>query len=220
MTDVDNKPEDRRMQKQDWWLDVLITIMLGITALSTAWSGYQASLWNGIQSTFYSQASAKRIESTRASTLAATTRNLDIWMFGQWVEYYATGQTDLADFYQQRFRPEFKPAFEAWIASEPLKNPNAPASPFAMPEYKLALDEQAKALEGEAEKIFFDGRQANATGDRYVLNTVVLASVLFLSGVSSRLNWRRGRIFMIFLALGLLLFGLYNLIVYPITSIG
>ena len=47
-------------------------------------------------------------------------------------------QTELADFYFKRFREEFRPAVDAWVATRPLKNPNAPLTPFAMPQYKLA----------------------------------------------------------------------------------
>jgi hypothetical protein len=46
--------------------------------------------------------------------------------FTQWVDAYARNETQLADFYRQRFRPEFKPAVEAWIATRPLQNPQAP----------------------------------------------------------------------------------------------
>ena len=35
-------------------------------------------------------------------------------------------QTQLTDFYFDRFRAEFRPAVNAWVATKPLKNPNAP----------------------------------------------------------------------------------------------
>ena len=36
---------------------------------------------------------------------------------------------------QQRFRPNFLVAFNAWIATDPLVNPSAPKGPTYMPEY-------------------------------------------------------------------------------------
>jgi len=206
------------MEPQNRWIEIFVTIILGLATLATAWSGYQAALWGGIQSTLYSQASAKRMESVRNSSAADTTINLDIWIFGQWVEYKANGQDTLADFFEQRFRDEFKPAFDAWMATDPFNNPTAPPRPFIMPEYRLSLSEEAQSLELEAENTFAQGQQANQNSDHYVLNTVILASVLFLSSLQSRLGWRLGRILIIILAVGLLISGVYNLITYPLAT--
>ena len=60
------------------------------------------------------------------------------------MDAYALDQTMLADFYYARFRDEFEPAVKAWVATKPLKNPDAPLTPFAMPEYKLAAREEAE----------------------------------------------------------------------------
>ena len=71
--------------------------------------------------------------------------------FTQWVNAYALKQTELADFYFKRFRTEFKPAVDAWIATRPLKNPDAPLTPFAMPQYQLAARAEAERLDAQAE---------------------------------------------------------------------
>ena len=39
--------------------------------------------------------------------------------------------------YRERFRAEFKPAFEAWLKLDPENNPDTP-SPFALPEHAPA----------------------------------------------------------------------------------
>src|SRR5947209_8123456 len=59
-----------RRERTDRWFQVITAIMLGLVAVATAWSGYQATRWAGEQSTLYAQASALRVESTRNSTLA------------------------------------------------------------------------------------------------------------------------------------------------------
>ena len=38
--------------------EIASTVILAIAALATAWAGYQASLWDGIQSSDYGKASA------------------------------------------------------------------------------------------------------------------------------------------------------------------
>ena len=93
----------------------------------------------------------------------------------------------LADFYFQRFRPEFKPAVEAWAALRPLKNADAPPTPFAMPEYKLAKSEEADKLLAEAEASSADARESNQRSDNYVLAVVLFAASLFFAGISTKL---------------------------------
>ena len=67
--------------------------------------------------------------------------------FTQWVDAYALKERELADFYFKRFRDEFQPAVNAWVATRPLKNPDAPLTPFAMPQYKLAAQAEADRLD-------------------------------------------------------------------------
>jgi hypothetical protein len=108
---------------------------------------------------------AARVESTRASDLANAQAQIDVATFIQWADAYASGNPLLRDFYYERFRPEFKPAVLAWIATRPLQNPNAPLTPFAMPQYRLAAREQATALNKAADEA---STQARTTMSRSV----------------------------------------------------
>lgn len=184
--------------------------------MATAWSGYQSSRWGGEQSTSYSQAGAFRTESTRASNQAGQLTQIDIGLFTNWVNAYAGGDERLINFYEKRFRDEFKPAFDAWVATDPANNPDAPKSPFAMPEYQVSLTQEADRLEVEASETFAKGQVANQTSDNYILNTVFLASVMFLGGIASRFKAMSARWVLIVFSLAILTFGLYNILTYPI----
>ena len=81
------------------------------------------------------------------SDLANAQQQVDVATFMQWVDAYARGETELVTFYRERFRPEFKPAFDAWIATKPLKTKGAPLTPFAMPQYRLAAKAEADRLD-------------------------------------------------------------------------
>ena len=105
--------------------EVIATIVLAFATLATAWSGYQAARWGGVQSTLYSQAGALRTESVRAANEGLIEMLLDVDLFTQWVNAGSDANQDLADFYSARFRPEFVPAFEAWLATDPLNNSSA-----------------------------------------------------------------------------------------------
>ncbi len=113
---------------------------------------------------------------------------------------YGAGNTQLETFYQRRFRAEFKPAFEAWLQSRPAVNPQAAPGPFTLPEYRLALAEQATRLATEAERLFQEGQTANEHGDNYVLDTVVFGGVLFFAGISQQLRRRSMRLVLLGLA--------------------
>jgi hypothetical protein len=101
------------------------------------------------------------------------------------------------------------------LATDPFNNPNAPAGPLLMPQYKVSLAEKADQLEAEAAQTFNLGQAANQQSDDYVLNTVFLATVLFLTAIAERFEWNAVRAVVLVFALGMLLFGIYHLVVYP-----
>lgn len=196
--------------------EVIATFVLALATVATAWSGYQAARWGGEQSTSYSQAGAMRTESVRASNQAGQLIQIDVGLFTNWVNAFAAGDSRLTTFYEDRFRDEFKPAFEAWLATEPVNNPDAPSTPFEMPEYQVSAAEESNLLESQASETFAKGEKANQIGDNYILNTVFLASVLFLGGIASRFKAMAARWVIILFSLGILIFGLYNILTYPI----
>jgi hypothetical protein len=185
-------------------LEFVATVLLSIATVATAWSGYQASRWNGEQAAAFSRASALRIESTKAAGLADAQSQIDVATFIQWVDAYAQEQTELTDFYYERFRDEFKPAMDAWIAARPLRNPDAPLTPFVMPEYQVQARVESEQLEAEAESFSAMARTNIQRATNYVLGVVLFASVLFFAGMSTKLRSPRLRAFL--LCFGVLIF--------------
>jgi hypothetical protein len=112
----------------------------------------------------------------------------DIATFTQWVDAYVAGNTELADFYRQRVRKEFQPAFEAWIATNPRTNPSAPASPFDLPQYRVAQADEAKRLNAVANVQSAAASTANERSDKYMLAVVLFATSLFFAGMSTKLH--------------------------------
>jgi len=86
-----------------------------------------------------------------------------------------------------------------------------------MPEYSVSLAEKADQLEVEAGETFDEGRAANQQSDDYILNAVLLASVLFLVGIASRFDWQPVRYAILVGALIPLVIGVYNILTYPIA---
>jgi len=183
---------------------VIATVLLALATVATAWSGYQASRWNGEASKATARGNAARIESTRQSDLANAQAQVDVAVFTQWVDAYAKQEAELRDFYFKRFRAEFKPALVAWIATKPRTNPNAPLTPFAMPQYTSAAKADADRLETEADAWAAKARTYVQRSTNYVLGVVLFASALFFAGMSTKLPARRLRVAM--LAIGIVVF--------------
>jgi hypothetical protein len=169
-------------------LELIATVLLALATVGTAWSGYQASRWNGEQAKASARASAARIESAKAAGTANAQKQVDVATFTAWVDAYAQSQQKLAAFYFARFRNEFRPAAEAWVATLPLQNPRAPLTPFAMPQYRLAAEGEAAALEVKAERLAAESRVDVQRSTNYVLAVVLFATVLFFAGMSTKLS--------------------------------
>ena len=204
-------------ERREWWVEFVAVVLLAIATLGVAWSGYQSARWSGVQSTDYTEAGGARVEANRAASQADTELVVDVSMFTNWLDAYAQGDAKLADFYSARFRDEFKVAFDAWVATDPASDPDAPPTPFAMPEYQLASQEEADRLEEEANALLDEGKAANEQSDKYVLNTVILVSVLFFAGIAQR-RFRRLEYRMVLTGLGaaMLIYGLVNIFRYPV----
>jgi hypothetical protein len=181
-------------------MELVAAILLSLATLGIAWSGYQGARWNGRQAREYAQANTARNLANRAETDGDEESTQDLLNFNRWLEVTTEGNQTLADLYVRRFRPEFLPAFEAWLASDPFNNPAAEASPLREPEYKVADLEESDRLEREGTKHFELGKEATENTDSYVLTTVFFAAVLFFAGISMRFVWQRMRVAVLVLA--------------------
>ena len=170
------------------WVEIVATVLLALAAVATAWSSYQANRWNGEQAKAAARVNVLRIEAARAQGLAEGQTQVDIAMFFQWVNATANDEQELADFYEARFRPEFQPAFDAWLATDPLTSTEAPPTPFAMEEYQLqarTASEEADAEAAQTAALVLDHLQTSAN---YVLAIVLFAVSLFFAGMSAKLR--------------------------------
>ena len=174
-------------QRRDW-VEVGATVLLAFAAVATAWSSYQATRWNGEQAKASSSVNKTRILAARSAGLANAQQQVDVATFIQWVDAYAHDEAKLVRFYRQRFRPEFTPAFNAWIATRPIKTKGAPPTPFAMPQYRLAAREEAARLDQTEEKLAAEVRRDIQRSTNYVLGVVLFAVALFFAGMSTKLT--------------------------------
>jgi hypothetical protein len=197
--------------------ELAATLLLALAAVGTAWSTYQSTRWHGKQAKAQSASIAARVESTRQANVANRQGQIDVALFTQWVDAYARNESELAAFYRKRFRPEFVPAFNAWVATRPRKNPDAPLSPFALPQYKLAAAAATDRLEAQA------GSHSKLVGryiqraDNYSLAVVLFAASLFFAALTTRLRGPGARMTILGLAYVVFLGTAIWLATFPVT---
>ena len=204
-----------KLRRHERIIEILEAVVLAIVAVATAWSGYQSAKWDGREALLYGEASKYRVQGDELATLAGQDRLYDITTFDAWLQAKAGGQEPLADLFERRFRGEYRVAFEAWLATDPLNNPDAPPGPIFMPEYHSAKADEAKELERRASETFDRGTEARRIADDYVRITVRLAAVLFLIAVSQRFEVRGVRIGLMSVAAVILATGVFQLTTAP-----
>jgi hypothetical protein len=201
--------------RQDRRVTIIEAALLAIVALLAAWSGYASAKWSTESRLELAQASAARVEANRAAGVDAELVEFDSSTFDAWFTAYVAGNEDAMAVAQRRFRPEFEVAFEAWQATDPATNPDAPPGPTYMPEYERPGKQEAQRLDAEAEEHFAKGAEDGEAADRYVRITVYLATVLFMVGISGHFRVPVARYGLVGLSVGILIFALVLLITSP-----
>jgi hypothetical protein len=205
----------RKESRFDRWVDVASVILISLATVLTAWCGYEAARWTGIQTRAYNDASTLRIQAAVSAGRSNTLQTIDVATFLEFVRAVATHSTDEQNFIYKRFRPEMRRAVAAWVATKPLTNPSAPSSPFAMPQYELKTTQEAARLNALASERFATASEANELGDQYVRLTVIFAAVSFLAGISTRFFFPN-HLIVVVIGFGALAFGLIRLFELPI----
>jgi hypothetical protein len=196
-------------------LEIAEAIVLAVVAIATAWSGYQAALWTGRQGELYGEASKLRVQAEGMATAANQERLYNASTVVEWLKAEALGDKKLADLFERRILPEFRPAFEAWKGTNPLHNPDAPAGPSLMSQYRNSKTEEASKLNEEGANVFEQGNTARHHSDEYVRVTVTLATVLLLMAISQRFKTSSVRIGLAVVAMLLLCFPVFRILTLP-----
>ena len=201
--------------RRDRWIAIFEAVLLSVVALMAAWSGYSAAKWGTKSSLSLAKASSTRTKASLAQVQATQIRTLDSVSFNAAETAYASKDPKLFRLAIKRLRPGYRPAFEAWIAVRPLKNPNAPPDPSYMPQYRIPQQAQGQVLTAKADAYFTEGESAAGTADKYVRLTVLLAAVLFLVGIGSRFPVRSARYGLVGVATALLVVSVVQLLSLP-----
>jgi len=205
------EPSRRRVE----FVEIAEAILLAIVAVVTAVSGYQAARWDGESAKGYATSSRLRVQSEQAFLTSNQYLAYNAGNVNAWLQAKTSGNDELATILTNRFTPEYRIAFDAWLTTDPLTNPDAPAGPGQMPEFEDSFAEEATTLGEEAAAAFEEGATARDTAEHYVRVTVFLAAVLFLIALGQRFKVRGVRYAVNVVAGVFLVYCAYLIIAYP-----
>lgn len=197
-------------------VELISVLLVALTAVLTAWSAFEASKWGGVMSTRFAEAGAARTEAVRSANLASQQTAIDIGLFTEYTGAVARADDRFASFLRDRFPDRLAVAVDAWLATDPLTNPDAPATPFEMEQYVVEAREQAEDLERVAEDRAQAARDANQRGDNYTATTIFLATVLLLAALSTKVSSRRLQFSLLGIAAGIFLITCIVIATFPV----
>lgn len=200
------------------WLEILSAIIMSMAVVGSAYSAWQATRWGGVQAVAFTTAGGSRTQSVAEFGRANAEVAYDATIFGQLAIAFrddpeaATNAGGLIDLL---VRDEFRTAIDAWLALDPLNDPDAPTTPFDLPEYTNAHQEEGERLQEQANLLIQEGKEANQNGDDYIFAVVLFASVLFFAGIVPKFRSPRVQTLVLTLALAGLGGGIWRILSLP-----
>ncbi|HEX4186553.1 MAG TPA: resistance to Congo red protein [Solirubrobacteraceae bacterium] len=203
------------VDRHDRLLSIAEALLLSVVAVLAAYSGYAAAKWSTESSVTLAKASALRTKANRADLEALQIGTLDSVSFNAWFSAFSAGNQNAERLAERRLRPGYRPAFQAWLATDPAHNSAAPPGPSYMPQYVIPQETYAPVYDAQADAAVTRGSEAGATADKYVRGTVFLATVLFLVGISSHFALRQARYALVGVGSLILVFSVIQLLGLP-----
>jgi hypothetical protein len=213
------RESDHESERRDRIMAIIEASLLAIVAVMAAWSGYASAKWGTESRLAIAKSSSSRVQAGSAELAAMNQRNFDSSTFTVWFIAYVAGDTEKQRIAEVRFTPNFRRAFNAWLATNPGTNPHAAPGPTYMPQYQQPGLAKAAALNARATHLFTAGQEDATNSDDYVRVTVYLATVLFLVAISGHFRQRGVRIGLIVVSSVILLVSVVDLASLPLPKL-
>ncbi len=197
------------------WFEPASAILMALATLGTAWCSYQSSEWNGQSSTFATKAGRSNQQAALLHLEGGQVTAVQAKMFMELIDAQMAGKDKLAHFYSDRFPPELRKAYDAWLAEKPFENPSADPHPFVPNLYQPRFLEDARLASADAGRNDAEGKRASAVAAHYLSNTVLFAAVLFFAGTSAKFDHRYVRQSCFFFAVAAFFFAAVRTLMLP-----
>jgi hypothetical protein len=201
-------------------IELLTAVVISLAALATSFATYEARLWSGEQARVFGLAGAYRTISSRQALEADDAFSIEVGLFSAWADAEHLGDKKLASFYRSRFPPRLKKAFEEWLTQNPLLNPQAASSPFALTSYQQGRLAGAEEMEKKAAAQFNAGLRAIYVGNGFTQCAVIFAGAMFFAGISQVFQRRGVSLSMVAFAIIACAYGVMQIFSLPMRYLG
>ena len=198
-------------------MEPVAALLMALATLSTAWCSFESAAWtrrsNRLMNEFNTlerKAGVLTIQGMQQTTIHTA-------MFMQALAAHQAGNDKLVNFYVERFPPELRKAYDAWLAQKPFENPNAAPHPFVSKLYETPGTREAAEASAKAAINQKEAGVAGSISGQYLANTVLFAAVLFFANAASRFKQRRVRVVAFAFAVSVFLFALVRTAMLPLS---
>jgi hypothetical protein len=197
-------------------IEIVTVLLLGVATVGSAWSAFQVSRWNGVETDEARASAAFRIEGSREFSLATQLVAYDSATVGQIAEAAAADNEELLDFLRQTLvRPGFAPVLESWQAQ--VDAGEVPTNLLENEEYLDELFAESVAADDAAAASTQLSEEAGAYADDYIQLTLFFASALFFAGITASFSNRLSKLLLLFGAGAILAVAGVLLAGYPVA---
>jgi hypothetical protein len=197
------------------WVEPVAALLMALATLSTAWCSFESAAWTRSSNRLMNEFNALERKAGLLSLQGMQQATIHTAMFTEVLAAKQAGNEQLANFYVERFPPDLRKAYDAWLAQKPFENPNADPHPFVPNLYEMrgsreADDDRARAFNSQQE-----AGSAGSISGQYLANTVLFATVLFFANASAKFEQRRVRVVAFIFAVGVFVFAVIRTAMLP-----
>ncbi len=197
------------------WIEPVVAILMALTTLCTAWCSYESAAWTRRSNRLMNEFNALERNAALIDVQGNQALIVHSSMFMQLIAAQHAGNEKLASFYAERFPPDVKTAYDAWVAQKPFENRNADPHPFVPNLYKVRGAEEAASARTEAAQRIVQARAAGNRSGQYLANTVLFATVLFFAGTAGKFEQPRVRLFAAVFGVAVFVFAVIRMLLMP-----
>src|SRR5438094_9051926 len=167
---MSEKPAESLRKK---WIEPVVAVLMALTTLCTAWCSYESAAWTRRTNRLMNESNAVERRAALLDVQGSQALIVHTSMFMQLLAAQHAGNEKLASFYAERFPPDVKKAYEAWLAQKPFENRAADAHPFVPNLYQVRGATEATTARADAERRVDQARGAGNHSVPHLANPVL-----------------------------------------------
>jgi hypothetical protein len=198
------------------WVEPVTALLMALATVGTAWSSYQSAAFTRRSNRLMNEFNALERRANLLTIQGMQAASIHAAMFMQLLAAQQAGNQKLAEFYAQRFPPDLRKAYDAWLAQKPFENSKANPHPFVPNLYEVRGTREAAEANAQAASKVTEARQNGNISGQYLANTVLFAAVLFFANTAGRFEQRRVRVLAFTFALALFTYAVVRIAMLPV----